>query len=165
MRHLVVEREDTYSTRESITVLFLKWQDCLFQCFLSPLDSVSWSTALRDESVLRAAGVDLALVALFAAQHSLLAWAPVKQALQSVFGVLNRAVYCTSTALALQVVPCPFSHVGWVIGSLEYYMLRICRALLGSINGLCCYQALQFFFGWRLCIVVSYICLLGICIG
>ncbi|XP_048849562.1 nurim [Brienomyrus brachyistius] len=67
-------------------------------------DSVSWSTALRDGSVLRAAGVDLALVALFAAQHSLLAWAPVKQALQSVFGVLNRAVYCTSTALALQVL-------------------------------------------------------------
>ncbi|KAJ8334961.1 hypothetical protein SKAU_G00406000 [Synaphobranchus kaupii] len=67
-------------------------------------DTVSWSEALRDSSVLRAAGVDLALLALFAGQHSLLAWDPVKQACQSVLGVLNRTFYCFGTALALQVL-------------------------------------------------------------
>ncbi|KAJ8366306.1 hypothetical protein AAFF_G00363000 [Aldrovandia affinis] len=67
-------------------------------------DSVSWAEALRDRAVLRAAGLDLALLALFAAQHSLLAWEPVKRACQSVLGVLNRAAYCCATALALQVL-------------------------------------------------------------
>ncbi|KAG7457540.1 hypothetical protein MATL_G00228310 [Megalops atlanticus] len=67
-------------------------------------DSVSWAEALRDGAVLRAAGVDLGLLALFAAQHSLLAWAPIKLACQSVMGVLNRAFYCSATALALQVL-------------------------------------------------------------
>ncbi|KAL4629627.1 hypothetical protein GN956_G16568 [Arapaima gigas] len=67
-------------------------------------DSVPWSVALRSSSVLRAVGVDLGLVVLFALQHSLLAWGPVKRSLFSVFGVLNRAFYCTTTALALQVL-------------------------------------------------------------
>ncbi|XP_061111085.1 nurim [Conger conger] len=67
-------------------------------------DSVSWSEALRDSSVLRAAAVDLGLLALFAAQHSLLAWDPVKRACLSVLGVLNRTAYCAATALALQVL-------------------------------------------------------------
>ncbi|XP_063040901.1 nurim [Engraulis encrasicolus] len=67
-------------------------------------ESVPWSVALRDSSVLKAVLVDLFLLAFFTAQHSLLAWAPVKQACQSVLGVLNRAMYCTTTALALQVL-------------------------------------------------------------
>ncbi|XP_066523250.1 nurim [Hoplias malabaricus] len=67
-------------------------------------DSVPWSVALRDSEVLKALGVDLALLTLFSVQHSLLAWAPVKRVCQSVLGVLNRAMYCTTTALALQVL-------------------------------------------------------------
>lgn len=59
--------------------------------------------ALRDSSVLWSLVVDLGLLALFTLQHSLLAWPPVKQALQSVLGVLNRTAYCFSTALVLQV--------------------------------------------------------------
>ncbi|XP_038822703.1 nurim [Salvelinus namaycush] len=67
-------------------------------------DSVPWSVALRDSSVLKSVVVDLGLLALFIVQHSLLAWAPVKQACQSVLGVLNRAMYCSTTALALQIL-------------------------------------------------------------
>ncbi|XP_076862344.1 nurim [Brachyhypopomus gauderio] len=67
-------------------------------------DAVPWSVALRDNVVLKALGVDLALLALFSAQHSLLAWTPVKRVSQSVLGVLNRAMYCFTTALALQVL-------------------------------------------------------------
>ncbi|CAB1321121.1 unnamed protein product [Coregonus sp. 'balchen'] len=72
----------------------------------SPLcqDSVPWSVALRDSSVLKSVVVDLGLLGLFTVQHSLLAWAPVKQACQSVLGVLNRAMYCSTTALALQIL-------------------------------------------------------------
>lgn len=44
------------------------------------------------------------MLALFVAQHSLLAWAPVKQAYQACLGVLSRAAYCSSTALALQIM-------------------------------------------------------------
>eukprot|EP00064_Thunnus_orientalis_P008446 superscaffoldBa00001002_g8469 len=66
-------------------------------------DSIPWSVALRDSSVLKSLVVDLGLLALFTAQHSLLAWSPVKQACQSVLGALNRTVYCFTTALALQV--------------------------------------------------------------
>lgn len=66
-------------------------------------DSVPWSAALQDRSVIHSLVVDLGLVALFTIQHSLLAWSPVKQALQSVLGVLTRAAYCFTTALALQV--------------------------------------------------------------
>ncbi|KAG9333518.1 hypothetical protein JZ751_011446, partial [Albula glossodonta] len=67
-------------------------------------DSVSWSEALRDSAVLCAAGVDIVLLVLFAAQHSLLAWDPIKRTCKSVLGVLNRAFYCSTTALALQVL-------------------------------------------------------------
>ncbi|XP_012686861.1 nurim [Clupea harengus] len=67
-------------------------------------ESVPWSVALRDTSVLKAVCTDLILLALFTVQHSVLAWAPVKQACQSVLGVLNRAMYCSTTALALQVL-------------------------------------------------------------
>ncbi|KAK1789373.1 hypothetical protein P4O66_015302 [Electrophorus voltai] len=67
-------------------------------------DAVSWSVVLRDGAVLRALGVDLALLAFFSAQHSVLARAPVKTACQAVLGVLHRALYCFTTALALQVL-------------------------------------------------------------
>ncbi|KAI4872651.1 hypothetical protein NFI96_028945, partial [Prochilodus magdalenae] len=67
-------------------------------------DAVPWSVALRDSDILRALGVDLVLLALFSVQHSLLAWGPVKRACQSALGVLNRAMYCFTTALALQVL-------------------------------------------------------------
>lgn len=67
-------------------------------------DSVPWSVALQDRSVFRSLVVDLVLLALFITQHSLLAWSPVKQTLQSVLGVLSRTAYCFTTALALQVL-------------------------------------------------------------
>ncbi|KAL0962511.1 hypothetical protein UPYG_G00340960 [Umbra pygmaea] len=67
-------------------------------------DSVPWSFALRDSSVIKSLVVDVGLLAIFIVQHSLLAWAPVKQACQSVLGVLNRAMYCFTTALALQIL-------------------------------------------------------------
>ncbi|XP_062292285.1 nurim [Scomber scombrus] len=67
-------------------------------------DSIPWSVALQDRSVLKSLLVDVGLLALFTAQHSLLAWSPVKQACQSVLGVLNRTAYCFSTALALQIL-------------------------------------------------------------
>lgn len=70
--------------------------------FLS-LDSVPWSEALRDRSVINALLVDLGLVVVFTIQHSLLARSRVKQVLQSVLGVLTRTAYCFTTALALQV--------------------------------------------------------------
>lgn len=66
-------------------------------------DSVPWSEALRDSSVLGSLLVDVALLALFVVQHSLLAWSPIKQALLSALGALNRTAYCFTTALALQV--------------------------------------------------------------
>lgn len=75
-----------------------------FMLFAPISDSIPWSVALRDSSVLRSLVVDLGLLALFIAQHSLLAWSPVKQALQSVLGSLNRTAYCFTTALALQVL-------------------------------------------------------------
>ncbi|CAJ1083244.1 nurim [Xyrichtys novacula] len=90
-------------------------------------DSIPWSVALQDSSVLRSLGVDVALLALFTTQHSLLAWSPVKQALQSVLGALNRTAYCFTTALALQILmrywqpvtgaPCLWSvrHAPWSI--------------------------------------------------
>lgn len=67
-------------------------------------DSIPWSVALQDSSVLRSLVVDLGLLALFTIQHSLLAWSPVKQAIQSVLGALNRTAYCFTTALALQIL-------------------------------------------------------------
>ncbi|XP_069053983.1 nurim [Lepisosteus oculatus] len=68
------------------------------------VDSVSWGQALRDQAVVRALCVDGGLVLLFALQHSALAWAPVKQACRAVLGVMNRAFYVFTTALALQVM-------------------------------------------------------------
>ncbi|XP_010898752.1 nurim [Esox lucius] len=67
-------------------------------------DSVPWSVALWDSSVLNAVVVDMGLLALFVVQHSLLARAPIKQVCQSVLGVLNRAMYCFTTALTLQIL-------------------------------------------------------------
>ncbi|XP_057684061.1 nurim [Corythoichthys intestinalis] len=67
-------------------------------------DSIPWSEALRDTSVLKTLVVDVALLAVFIIQHSLLAWPPVKQACQSMLGSLNRTAYCFATALALQVL-------------------------------------------------------------
>ncbi|XP_037548925.1 nurim [Nematolebias whitei] len=90
-------------------------------------DSTPWSVALRDSSVLWSLVVDLGLLGLFTAQHSVLARSPVKQVLQSVLGVLNRTAYCFTTALALQVLmrywqpvtgaPCLWSvrHAPWSI--------------------------------------------------
>ncbi|KAM4540142.1 nurim [Odontesthes bonariensis] len=90
-------------------------------------DSIPWTVALKDSSVLWSLVVDLCLLALFATQHSLLAWLPVKQALQSVLGALNRTAYCFTTALALQVLmrfwqpvtgaPCLWSvrHAPWSV--------------------------------------------------
>ncbi|XP_060915998.1 nurim [Labrus mixtus] len=90
-------------------------------------DSVPWSEALQDSSVLWSLVVDLGLLALFTTQHSLLAWSPVKQALQSVLGALNRTAYCFTTALTLQILmrywqpvtsaPCLWSvrHAPWSI--------------------------------------------------
>ncbi|KTF89563.1 hypothetical protein cypCar_00042795 [Cyprinus carpio] len=48
--------------------------------------------------------VDVFLLVLFSVQHSLLAWTPVKQVCQNVFGVLFRSVYCFTTAAALQIL-------------------------------------------------------------
>ncbi|CAL8292608.1 unnamed protein product [Merluccius merluccius] len=67
-------------------------------------DDVSWRDALGDGAVLGPLAVDAGLLALFVAQHSLLAWAPVKRVYQSCLGVLSRAAYCSSTALALQIL-------------------------------------------------------------
>uniref|UniRef100_A0A8C1UA16 Nurim n=1 Tax=Cyprinus carpio TaxID=7962 RepID=A0A8C1UA16_CYPCA len=67
-------------------------------------DSVPWSVALRDGVVLKAVAVDVFLLVLFSVQHSLLAWTPVKQVCQNVFGVLFRSVYCFTTAAALQIL-------------------------------------------------------------
>ncbi|XP_028316634.1 nurim [Gouania willdenowi] len=67
-------------------------------------DSIPLSVALRNGSVLRCLLVDVGLLALFIVQHSVLAWTPVKQALQSVLGALNRTAYCFTTALALQIL-------------------------------------------------------------
>ncbi|KAK6469604.1 nurim [Huso huso] len=66
--------------------------------------SRGWSVALQDPAVLRPLAVDLALLLLFAVQHSLLAVESVKRRLQAVFGVLQRGFYVFTTALALQVL-------------------------------------------------------------
>ncbi|KAM3858172.1 nurim [Diretmus argenteus] len=110
-------------------------------------DSVPWSVALRDTSVLRSVVVDVGLLALFTAQHSLLAWSPVKQVCQSVLGVLNRAAYCFTTALALQIMmqywqpvigaPCLWSvrHAPWSIWFplLCFTLHFLCWAIICSI--------------------------------
>ncbi|CAF91038.1 unnamed protein product, partial [Tetraodon nigroviridis] len=110
-------------------------------------DSIQWSEALQDRTVLSSLVVDLLLLALFTTQHSLLAWSPVKQTLQSVLGVLTRTAYCFSTALALQVLihcwqpvtgaPCLWSvrHAPWSIWfPLLCFLLHFfCWALICSI--------------------------------
>ncbi|XP_044191699.1 nurim [Thunnus albacares] len=110
-------------------------------------DSIPWSVALRDSSVLKSLVVDLGLLALFTAQHSLLAWSPVKQACQSVLGALNRTVYCFTTALALQILmrywqpvtgaPCLWSvrHAPWSIWFplLCFTVHFLCWAIICSI--------------------------------
>ncbi|XP_070703101.1 nurim isoform X1 [Pempheris klunzingeri] len=110
-------------------------------------DSIPWSVALQDSSVLRSLVVDLGLLALFTTQHSLLAWSPVKQALQSVLGALNRTAYCFTTALALQILmrcwqpvvgaPCLWSvrHAPWSIWFplLCFALHFLCWAIICSI--------------------------------
>ncbi|XP_042291580.1 nurim [Thunnus maccoyii] len=110
-------------------------------------DSIPWSVALRDSSVLKSLVVDLGLLALFTVQHSLLAWSPVKQACQSVLGALNRTAYCFTTALALQILmrywqpvtgaPCLWSvrHAPWSIWFplLCFTVHFLCWAIICSI--------------------------------
>ncbi|KAI5627701.1 nurim [Silurus asotus] len=67
-------------------------------------DAAWWSVALRDPAVLKCLAVDVFLLVVFSLQHSLLAWTPVKRVCQSALGVLNRAMYCFTTALALQLL-------------------------------------------------------------
>uniref|UniRef100_A0A3Q3NEL4 Nurim n=1 Tax=Labrus bergylta TaxID=56723 RepID=A0A3Q3NEL4_9LABR len=68
------------------------------------LGEIPFSQTWELLSVLWSLVVDLGLLALFTTQHSLLAWSPVKQALQSVLGALNRTAYCFTTALTLQIL-------------------------------------------------------------
>lgn len=110
-------------------------------------DSIPWSVALRDSSVLWSIAVDLVLLALFILQHSLLAWPPVKQACQSVLGTLNRTAYCFTTALALQILmrywqpvvsaPCLWAvrHTPWSIWFplLCFTLHFLCWAIICSI--------------------------------
>ncbi|KAF0024361.1 hypothetical protein F2P81_023163 [Scophthalmus maximus] len=110
-------------------------------------DSIPWTVALRDSSVLRCLVVDVGLLALFTTQHSLLAWSPVKRALQSVLGALNRTAYCFTTALALQILmrywqpvtgaPCLWSvrHAPWSIWFplLCFSLHFLCWAIICSI--------------------------------
>ncbi|XP_061839400.1 nurim [Nerophis lumbriciformis] len=110
-------------------------------------DSISWSAALQDSSVLRSLLVDVVLLALFTLQHSLLAWTPVKQACQSVLGSLNRMAYCFTTALALQILmnywqpvtgaPCLWSvrHAPWSVWFplLCFVVHFFCWAIICSI--------------------------------
>ncbi|XP_038581519.1 nurim [Micropterus salmoides] len=110
-------------------------------------DFIPWSVALQDSFVLNSLAVDLGLLALFITQHSLLAWSPVKQALQSVLGPLNRTAYCFTTALALQILmhywqpvtgaPCLWSvrHAPWSIWFplLCFSLHFLCWAIICSI--------------------------------
>ncbi|XP_054620330.1 nurim [Dunckerocampus dactyliophorus] len=110
-------------------------------------DSIPWSAALQDSTVLKSLVVDVALLALFTLQHSLLAWAPVKQACQSVLGSLNRMTYCFTTALALQILmnywqpvsgaPCLWSvrHAPWSVWFplLCFVVHFFCWAIICSI--------------------------------
>ncbi|XP_056273531.1 nurim [Pseudoliparis swirei] len=110
-------------------------------------DSIPWSVALRDSSVLGSLFMDLGLLVLFIMQHSLLARSPVKQALHSVLGPLNRTAYCFTTALALQIImrywqpvmgaPCLWSvrHAPWSIWFpvLCFVLHFLCWAIICSI--------------------------------
>ncbi|KAK2830551.1 hypothetical protein Q5P01_018482 [Channa striata] len=97
-------------------------------------DSIPWSVALQDSSVLRSLVVDLGLLALFTA-------------LQSGLGTLNRTVYCFTTALALQILirywqpvtgaPCLWSvrHAPWSIWFpvICFTLHFLCWAIICSI--------------------------------
>ncbi|RVE67116.1 hypothetical protein OJAV_G00114810 [Oryzias javanicus] len=110
-------------------------------------DTIPWSVALSDGSVQKSLLVNLCLLALFVTQHSLLAWSPVKQALQSVLGPLNRTAYCFTTALALQALmrlwqpvtgaPCLWSvrHPPWSVWFplLCFTLHFLCWAIICSI--------------------------------
>ncbi|XP_008329434.2 nurim [Cynoglossus semilaevis] len=110
-------------------------------------DSIPWSAALQDASVLRSVAVDVALLGLFIVQHSLLAWSPVKKVLQSALGSLNRTFYCFTTALALQILmrcwqpvtsaPCLWSvrHAPWSVWFplLCFTLHFLCWAIICSI--------------------------------
>lgn len=110
-------------------------------------DSIPWSVALRDSSVLGSLAADLGLLALFITQHSVLAWAPVKKALQSGLGALNRTAYCFSTVVALQILmrywqpvtdaPCLWSvrHAPWSVWFplLCFSLHFLCWAIICSI--------------------------------
>ncbi|KAJ1147020.1 hypothetical protein NDU88_013271 [Pleurodeles waltl] len=65
---------------------------------------VSWGGALQDPRVLRPLGVNAGLVLLFIIQHSLMANEAVKRWMARGFGVLQRSVYVSCTALSLQVL-------------------------------------------------------------
>ncbi|XP_075995172.1 nurim [Genypterus blacodes] len=110
-------------------------------------DSIPWSVALRDSSVLWSLMVDLGLLVLFIVQHSLLAWPPLKQACQSVLGTLNRTMYCFTTALTLQILmrywqpvigaPCLWAvrHAPWSVWFplLCFTLHFVCWAIICSI--------------------------------
>ncbi|XP_030203324.1 nurim [Gadus morhua] len=110
-------------------------------------DKVAWTEALSDGAVLGALALDAGLLALFVAQHSLLAWAPVKQVYQAGLGVLSRAAYCCSTAVALQILmkfwqpvhsaPCLWSvrHAPWNVWFpvLCFALHFLCWAIMCSI--------------------------------
>ncbi|XP_006896278.1 PREDICTED: nurim isoform X1 [Elephantulus edwardii] len=63
-----------------------------------------WLAALQDPSILASLAWDLGLLLLFMGQHSLMATETVKAWSSRYFGVLQRSLYVTCTALALQLV-------------------------------------------------------------
>ncbi|XP_006875693.1 PREDICTED: nurim isoform X3 [Chrysochloris asiatica] len=81
-----------------------------------------WLAALQDPSILAPLAWDLGLLLLFVGQHSLMATDTVKALSSRYFGVLQRSLYVTCTALALQV----YYHV---LGLGEPLALKSPRAL------------------------------------
>ncbi|KAM6185617.1 nurim isoform 1-T1 [Rhynchocyon petersi] len=66
-----------------------------------------WLAALQDRSILASLAWDLGLLLLFMGQHSLMATETVKAWSSRYFGVLQRSLYVTCTALALQPLILP----------------------------------------------------------
>ncbi|XP_048338190.1 nurim-like, partial [Sphaerodactylus townsendi] len=64
--------------------------------------SFEWRAVLRDSRILHPLMTDVALIALFILQHSLMATERVKRWTSSCLGVLQRSFYVFCTALALQ---------------------------------------------------------------
>lgn len=92
--------------------------------------------ALQDSSVLGSLVVDLGLLALFITQHSLLAWSPVKQALQSVLGALNRTAYCFTTVLALQVQQHNYNLIHYIVIVLHFARVHLLsRVTVEHVSG------------------------------